>query len=95
MQFSPELLFLTNLCPIISKTITSLRLCIEKWKNYPGVCRLSGNTGICIHECANDHDCPDSQKCCSNGCGQQCLELRTGRKIHISFCKKDNNPVAL
>uniref|UniRef100_A0A8C2C4D5 WAP domain-containing protein n=1 Tax=Cyprinus carpio TaxID=7962 RepID=A0A8C2C4D5_CYPCA len=43
----------------------------------PGVC--PGNNvkeamlGECVEMCSHDRDCPSDQKCCSNGCGHQCI----------------------
>ncbi len=40
----------------------------------PGECPTlpPGAIGICIELCASDADCPDDDKCCSNGCGHVC-----------------------
>ncbi|CAH1795177.1 unnamed protein product [Owenia fusiformis] len=44
----------------------------------PGKCpQVNGNRdkfGICIHECNDDRDCAGCKKCCSNGCGNQCVD---------------------
>uniref|UniRef100_A0A9J7XMS5 WAP domain-containing protein n=1 Tax=Cyprinus carpio carpio TaxID=630221 RepID=A0A9J7XMS5_CYPCA len=39
----------------------------------PGKCppRSSGN-GSCTSSCKNDSNCPNNEKCCSNGCGLYC-----------------------
>uniref|UniRef100_A0A671M325 WAP domain-containing protein n=1 Tax=Sinocyclocheilus anshuiensis TaxID=1608454 RepID=A0A671M325_9TELE len=43
----------------------------------PGVC--PGNNleeamlGVCAEMCSHDSDCPNDEKCCSNGCGHQCM----------------------
>uniref|UniRef100_A0A671K3F6 WAP domain-containing protein n=1 Tax=Sinocyclocheilus anshuiensis TaxID=1608454 RepID=A0A671K3F6_9TELE len=43
----------------------------------PGVC--PGNNfeeamlGVCAEMCSHDNDCPNDEKCCSNGCGHQCM----------------------
>ncbi len=29
--------------------------------------------GLCAEFCSRDSDCPNNQKCCSNGCGHQCM----------------------
>ncbi|KAH3701889.1 hypothetical protein DPMN_076885 [Dreissena polymorpha] len=46
----------------------------------PGVCpkpwRLASR-GTCVEMCSSDFDCPDDQKCCSQGCGCTC-KLPTG-----------------
>ncbi|XP_055344464.1 whey acidic protein-like [Paramacrobiotus metropolitanus] len=30
--------------------------------------------GTCAQMCGGDHHCLDDQKCCSNGCGMQCVD---------------------
>ncbi|XP_016107689.1 WAP four-disulfide core domain protein 2-like isoform X2 [Sinocyclocheilus grahami] len=43
----------------------------------PGVCPRNNVEeallGVCAEMCSHDSDCPDDQKCCSNGCGHQCM----------------------
>ncbi|XP_039903759.1 WAP four-disulfide core domain protein 3 [Simochromis diagramma] len=40
----------------------------------PGVCpRRRLGYGRCAEFCSNDSDCPDKEKCCSNGCGHECM----------------------
>jgi len=34
----------------------------------------SDAVGTCVNLCNNDSDCSGGQMCCSNGCGQICLE---------------------
>lgn len=29
--------------------------------------------GLCIEKCRNDKECPSQMKCCSNGCGTECV----------------------
>ncbi|XP_052218485.1 uncharacterized protein LOC127836087 isoform X7 [Dreissena polymorpha] len=40
----------------------------------PGRCPRPrpGTVGICLQRCRSDNDCPGAQKCCSNGCGNEC-----------------------
>uniref|UniRef100_A0A672M0Z7 WAP domain-containing protein n=1 Tax=Sinocyclocheilus grahami TaxID=75366 RepID=A0A672M0Z7_SINGR len=38
----------------------------------PGVCPIS-NIGACVELCSQDGNCPKDEKCCSNGCGHQCM----------------------
>ncbi|XP_053409062.1 actinia tenebrosa protease inhibitors-like isoform X2 [Mercenaria mercenaria] len=38
----------------------------------PGTCPKPTGFGICVQACSSDNDCPDRQKCCSNGCGKTC-----------------------
>nr|XP_006822461.1 PREDICTED: neurogenic locus notch homolog protein 1-like [Saccoglossus kowalevskii] len=44
-------------------------------KEKPGNCPASTSVlgGICAEMCNIDQDCPDDQKCCSNGCGHDCM----------------------
>uniref|UniRef100_A0A671LFL0 WAP four-disulfide core domain 2 n=1 Tax=Sinocyclocheilus anshuiensis TaxID=1608454 RepID=A0A671LFL0_9TELE len=40
----------------------------------PGVCpRRKFGAGMCAEFCVNDSDCPNNEKCCSNGCGHECM----------------------
>ncbi|XP_050961044.1 WAP four-disulfide core domain protein 3 isoform X2 [Labeo rohita] len=43
----------------------------------PGVCRIinveEAMLGVCAEMCSHDGDCPNDQKCCSNGCGHECM----------------------
>uniref|UniRef100_A0A672K083 WAP domain-containing protein n=1 Tax=Sinocyclocheilus grahami TaxID=75366 RepID=A0A672K083_SINGR len=43
----------------------------------PGVCpkiNLEDDMiGDCAEMCSQDGHCPDDEKCCSNGCGHQCM----------------------
>ncbi len=43
----------------------------------PGVCPNNNLedavSGVCAEMCSHDSDCPKNQKCCSNGCGHQCM----------------------
>ncbi len=43
----------------------------------PGVCPKNNVevavSGVCAEMCSHDGDCPKNQKCCSNGCGHQCM----------------------
>uniref|UniRef100_A0A8D0HNW0 WAP domain-containing protein n=1 Tax=Sphenodon punctatus TaxID=8508 RepID=A0A8D0HNW0_SPHPU len=29
--------------------------------------------GLCSQFCSTDRDCPGSERCCSNGCGRECI----------------------
>ncbi|XP_032375645.1 WAP four-disulfide core domain protein 2-like [Etheostoma spectabile] len=40
----------------------------------PGVCpHWPWDAGLCVEFCFNDSDCLEDEKCCSNGCGHQCM----------------------
>jgi len=39
----------------------------------PGMCAL-----IRFVSCVDDSECTNNQKCCSNGCGLQCMDPVTG-----------------
>ncbi len=41
-------------------------------------------SGVCAEMCFDDRDCPKNQKCCSNGCGHQCMSPYKG--IYILLC---------
>ncbi|KYO19109.1 WAP four-disulfide core domain protein 18 [Alligator mississippiensis] len=44
-----------------------------------------GTVGTCIHGCDHDGDCPGVKKCCSNGCGQECMEPI---RVKPGFCPR-------
>ncbi|XP_059583818.1 kunitz-type U19-barytoxin-Tl1a-like isoform X1 [Alligator mississippiensis] len=39
----------------------------------PGRCPQLTGPGICMDQCTNNDLCPQGQKCCSNGCGHECM----------------------
>uniref|UniRef100_A0A673JCJ1 WAP four-disulfide core domain 2 n=1 Tax=Sinocyclocheilus rhinocerous TaxID=307959 RepID=A0A673JCJ1_9TELE len=46
----------------------------------PGVCpRRKFGAGMCAEFCVNDSDCPNNEKCCSNGCGHECMAPYTAK----------------
>ena len=49
-------------------------------RGKPGSCpfRRTG-FGLCINECFSDFSCRGRQKCCSNGCGRECMRPSWGR----------------
>ncbi|XP_038074617.1 balbiani ring protein 3-like isoform X2 [Patiria miniata] len=46
----------------------------------PGMCPEPVGTGNCTQQCSEDLNCPNNQKCCSNGCGTACYEPVHDRK---------------
>ncbi len=54
----------------------------------PGVCPRKNLevavSGVCAEMCFDDRDCPKNKKCCSNGCGHQCMSPYKG--IYILLC---------
>ncbi|XP_058616625.1 waprin-Phi1-like isoform X1 [Onychostoma macrolepis] len=50
---------------------------MEKPIAKPGMCPRNNveeaMMGLCAELCSHDSDCPDDQKCCSNGCGHECM----------------------
>ncbi|KAK7878625.1 hypothetical protein WMY93_030461 [Mugilogobius chulae] len=53
----------------------------------PGSCpcprRSPLGLGTCVQECSSDNDCDGDFKCCSNGCGQVCMEPITVPKLGL------------
>ena len=50
-------------------------------RDIPVVCPDVAETlGVCVSECSGNEDCEDGQICCSNGCGQTCIDgVEVGR----------------
>ncbi len=52
-------------------------LCMSAGPAKPGVCPKNNVedavSGVCDEMCSHDSDCPKNQKCCSNGCGHECM----------------------
>uniref|UniRef100_A0A671PBE6 WAP domain-containing protein n=1 Tax=Sinocyclocheilus anshuiensis TaxID=1608454 RepID=A0A671PBE6_9TELE len=50
----------------------------------PGVCpsKNLGEEGLCVEMCSHDSNCPNDQKCCSNGCGHH---TKCGRECTPPF----------
>uniref|UniRef100_A0A672M2Q5 WAP domain-containing protein n=1 Tax=Sinocyclocheilus grahami TaxID=75366 RepID=A0A672M2Q5_SINGR len=52
----------------------------------PGVCPNSKfGIGVCADMCSQDGECPNDEKCCSNGCGHQCTAVS---KVKPGVCPK-------
>ncbi|KAL4228992.1 hypothetical protein ACF0H5_012031 [Mactra antiquata] len=44
-------------------------------KEKPGTCpQMRDRFGHCAEICSSDRDCRGRQKCCSNGCGHDCMD---------------------
>uniref|UniRef100_A0A8C2E7W7 WAP domain-containing protein n=1 Tax=Cyprinus carpio TaxID=7962 RepID=A0A8C2E7W7_CYPCA len=43
------------------------------YSKKPGSCPKPVGFGLCGEMCSGDSSCPNNQKCCSNGCGHQCM----------------------
>ena len=39
--------------------------------------------GICVQECDNDNGCSGEKKCCSNGCGNTCMDPLLPEGIYL------------
>ncbi|XP_046326837.2 mucin-17-like [Haliotis rufescens] len=60
------------------------------WKVYKqGQCPKPEGPGFCARMCQDDGGCPGDQKCCSNGCGTQCMD----RMPLMSDTKPGNCPM--
>ncbi|XP_034393281.1 WAP four-disulfide core domain protein 2 isoform X2 [Cyclopterus lumpus] len=64
-------------------TVCALLLALSAFVHYgvafaaqkSGVCPVPATgfgVGLCHHFCFNDMDCPETEKCCHNGCGYEC-----------------------
>ncbi|CAM4624636.1 unnamed protein product [Lepidochelys olivacea] len=43
-----------------------------------GSCPKPLGAGLCAELCTSDGSCPEGEKCCSNGCGHQCIRVSGG-----------------
>uniref|UniRef100_A0A8C1S4I8 WAP domain-containing protein n=1 Tax=Cyprinus carpio TaxID=7962 RepID=A0A8C1S4I8_CYPCA len=59
----------------------------------PGVCPIFSLDGAvlkpCLKLCFLDRNCPDDEKCCSNGCGRQCMPPYKG--VCEELCSQDGD----
>ncbi|XP_056106519.1 transcriptional regulatory protein AlgP-like [Rhinichthys klamathensis goyatoka] len=62
----------------LSVVLLCLSACLST--NHAGVVAKQGQCpstksggGNCAELCSYDRDCPNNEKCCSNGCGRQCM----------------------
>ncbi|XDV36733.1 hypothetical protein PO909_006462 [Leuciscus waleckii] len=59
-----------NICTVGRKICVLCKGQLEK----PGQCpSTKSGGGKCAELCSCDRDCPKHEKCCSNGCGRQCM----------------------
>uniref|UniRef100_A0A915PQP1 Uncharacterized protein n=1 Tax=Setaria digitata TaxID=48799 RepID=A0A915PQP1_9BILA len=83
------------MCKILRKILQHVRepeackqSCIylhEIYRNKPGICPNSSNPdpfNECTALCHLDGDCPETKKCCIEGCSRQCLKPR-GKDSHL------------
>uniref|UniRef100_A0A8C2BZI9 WAP domain-containing protein n=1 Tax=Cyprinus carpio TaxID=7962 RepID=A0A8C2BZI9_CYPCA len=62
----------------VSSTVAySLRGASSK-NEKPGECPSQTSGTLCTTSCNSDSNCPDNEKCCSNGCGSYCTAPYTG-----------------
>ncbi|CAI5778630.1 four-disulfide core domain 3-like [Podarcis lilfordi] len=67
----------------------------------PGQCPVPHGSGTCAELCHSDASCPLGQKCCSNGCGHECMKVtgvkpgicpalaRGNESLPLQFCSTD------
>uniref|UniRef100_A0A8C2EGH3 WAP domain-containing protein n=1 Tax=Cyprinus carpio TaxID=7962 RepID=A0A8C2EGH3_CYPCA len=60
-----------RVCCSLIAVLLCLSVCLST--TDPGVCPDDKDMiGMCVEDCFGDSECPDDEKCCSNGCGHQC-----------------------
>uniref|UniRef100_A0A803TXK7 WAP domain-containing protein n=1 Tax=Anolis carolinensis TaxID=28377 RepID=A0A803TXK7_ANOCA len=54
----------------------------------PGKCPKPQGPGLCVENCTSDKSCGPGEKCCSNGCGHDCVKVTGGRVAlgHSKLC---------
>lgn len=53
--------------------------CLTERQQQSWQCPSPVGFGTCSNQCSNDGDCAnEKKKCCSNGCGKQCMSPITG-----------------
>ncbi|CAI5778635.1 four-disulfide core domain 18-like isoform X2 [Podarcis lilfordi] len=59
-----------------------LTICVElpsaAGQVHPGRCPRPTGPGVCAELCQGDASCSPGEKCCSNGCGHQCMRAIKG-----------------
>nr|XP_024662316.1 NF-X1-type zinc finger protein NFXL1 isoform X2 [Maylandia zebra] len=66
-------------------------VCVPPVSTKPGVCpRRRLDFGHCAEICSNDRDCPNNEKCCSNGCGHECMApvIECPRHLNLALSHK-------
>ncbi|XP_042084069.1 WAP four-disulfide core domain protein 8 [Haplochromis burtoni] len=66
-------------------------VCVPPVSTKPGVCpRRRLDFGHCAEICSNDRDCPNNEKCCSNGCGHECMAplSECSRHLNLALSRK-------
>uniref|UniRef100_A0A8C2X2K5 WAP domain-containing protein n=1 Tax=Cyclopterus lumpus TaxID=8103 RepID=A0A8C2X2K5_CYCLU len=80
----------SDLSPLIRSPL--LLHCLFLFAEKSGVCPVPATgfgVGLCHHFCFNDMDCPETEKCCHNGCGYEC---RAPYKEKPGRCPPINGP---
>ena len=73
------MIFTISLSLTIVELFLILHLLYPVDSSHPGVCPNTGTgIGICVSMCSGDGGCPQTQKCCSNGCGHTCQDAIIG-----------------
>ncbi|XP_059916007.1 whey acidic protein-like [Gadus macrocephalus] len=75
MNFSVlSVLTLVLICAFYSEMTVDARPGQKK-----GLCPPRQGFGLCAEFCSGDYNCPNDQRCCSNGCGHQCTDPYIGK----------------
>uniref|UniRef100_A0A668RJL1 WAP domain-containing protein n=1 Tax=Oreochromis aureus TaxID=47969 RepID=A0A668RJL1_OREAU len=94
MSFSALLLLSKPECPRHFNLDLSCKGCQDCPRDHiccvydgkPGACpRRRFDFGHCVEFCAHDRDCPNNEKCCSNGCGRECMAPLTECPRHLNL----------
>uniref|UniRef100_A0A672R6J1 WAP domain-containing protein n=1 Tax=Sinocyclocheilus grahami TaxID=75366 RepID=A0A672R6J1_SINGR len=71
MKYLGLFIFLIFKCSEAFSEVSVSCVCVTE---KPGVCPSKNlRIGVCAEICSHDSDCPNDEKCCSNGCGCQCM----------------------
>ncbi|KAK6105238.1 Fibronectin type III domain family protein [Brugia pahangi] len=77
-----------NICKHVREPETCKHSCIylhEIYRNKPGICPNNSHLAPfneCTALCHLDGDCPETKKCCVEGCSRQCLKPR-GKDLNL------------